>query len=256
VKENVDRLLLLRRKESCVMSKKLPARVHRSILPLPAVIAAFSLCLFTTLSVQANTVTINDLSGVLDAGKVRTEAAKLSKPLLIFTTKTFSGDQNALDQSTRAQLPTQDAIAIGIDTQQRHLSIEGGTRVQLSDSQAGDALSAFKNNFHGGDYTGATIAAIDSLQAALSGGGSSITPLGIVIAIVLAGGVIILLMIVILRGRRPPQDGGRPGRWRGTYPYYGGYYGETHPAGTSTSGNYGGGAGGSFGGGGGAGGSF
>lgn len=239
------------------MSREVPARVCRSILPLLAVAASFLLFLFTALSVQANAVTINDQAGVLDVGKVRAEAAKFPEPLLIYTTKTFSGDQDALNQSTRAQLTTQDTIAIDIDTLHRHLSIESGTDVQLSDSQASDALSAFKDNFHAGDYTGATIAAIDSLQAALSGGGSSITPLGIVVAIVLAVGAIFVLMVMIVRGRRrPPQDGGKRGRWRGTYPYYGGYYNATHPASTHTSGNYGGGAGGSFGGGGGAGGSF
>ncbi len=232
------------------MSREIPARVRCSILPLLAVAATFALFLFTALSAQANAVTINDQAGVLDGGKVQAEAAKLPDPLLIYTTKTFSGDQDALNQSTRAQLPTQNAISIDIDTVHRHLSIESGSSVKLSDSQASDAVSAFKDNFHEGDYTGATIAAIDSLQAALSGGGNSITPLGIGVAIVLAVGALVVLVMVIVRGRRPPQDGGRPGRRRGIYPYYGGYYNETHPAGTPRSGNYGGGAGGSFGGGG------
>ena len=242
------------------MSREVPTRIYHSILPLLAVAATFSLFIFTAMSAQANAVTINDQAGVLDAGKVRAEAAKLPAPLLIYTTKTFNGDQDALNQSTLAQLSDQNAIAIDIDTVHRHLSIESGSRVQLSDSQASDAVSAFKDNFHAGDYTGATIAAIDSLQTALSGGGSSITPLGIIVAIVLAVGAIFALVLMIVRGRRrPPQDGGRPGRRRGMYPYYGGYYGATHPGSTHTSGNYGGGAGGSFGGGsfgGGAGGSF
>ena len=47
------------------MSREVPARVRRSILPLLAVIAAFSLFFFTALSALANAVTINDQSGVL-----------------------------------------------------------------------------------------------------------------------------------------------------------------------------------------------
>ncbi len=236
------------------MNRVILAKVRISRLIYLAVVAAFSLFLLAAMNVQANTVTINDQAGVLDIGKVRTEAAKLSSPILIYTTKTFSGDQDALNQSTREQLPDQNAIAIGIDTVYRHLSIESGTSVKLSDSQASDAVSAFRNNYNGGDYTAATIAALDSLQNALTGGGSSITPLGVVIAILLAGGAAVLFVIVMLRRRRPPQSGGGRGRGIWAFPYYGGYYGGTHTTGTSTSGSFGGGAGGSYGGG--AGGSF
>lgn len=217
-----------------------------------AIVSALFLFFLVSLNAQANTVTINDQSGVLNVARVRSEAAKLSDPILLFTTKTFTGGQDALYQHTRAQLPGQNAIAIGIDTVHRHLSIESGTSVKLSDSQASDAVSAFQNNFNGGDYTGATIAALDSLQSALSG--SSMTPLGAGIAIFLVLGVVALLLFAIARWRRsprrPPRSGG--GWRRGTWgmPYYGGYYGETRNPGSNTGGSYDGGAGGSFGGGG------
>src|SRR5947209_5741828 len=242
------------------MSICLRARIRRSILVCLALVMVF---LLTVLNVQANTVTINDQSGVLDAGRVRAEAAKLPVPVLIYTTKTFNGDQDVLNQSTHEQLPNQNAIAIGIDTVHRHLSIESGTYVRLSDSQASDALSAFQSNYHGGDYTDATIAAIDSLQNALSGGGSSgggITPLGVAVAIFLGIVVVVLVVIAIIRrrtgGSNGPGGGGRKTGIRSTpYPYYGGTYTTSPPP----TGNYGGGAGGGFGGGssgGGAGGSF
>ena len=237
------------------MNRDIRARVRRPNFIYLAVAAAFSLFLLTALNAQANTVTIDDQSRVLDVGKVRAEAAKLANSMLIYTTKTFNGDQNALNQRTREQLPNQDSIAIGIDTVQRHLSIESGTNVKLSDSQASDAVSAFRNNYNGGDYTGATIAAIDSLQSALTGGGSSSNPVGVVIGILIALGAIILAVFAVIRfRRRPPQSGGRGGRWIGASPYFGG----AHTTGTYSSGSYGGGAGGGFGGGGGggAGGSF
>src|SRR5947209_13628761 len=189
--------------------------------------------------------------------------AKLPVPLLIYTTKTFNRDKDALNQSTREQLPNQNTIAIGIDTVHRHLSIESGTYVRLSDSQASDALSAIQSNYHGGDYTGATIAAIDSLQNALSGGGSSgggITPLGVAVAIFLGIVAVVLVVIAIIRRRTGGSNGPGGGRrktgiWSTPYPYYGGTYTTSPPP----TGNYGGGAGGGFGGGssgGGAGGSF
>src|SRR5260370_38801312 len=203
----------------------LQARIRRSILVCLALVTMFSLFLLTTLNVQANTVTINDQAGVLDAGRVQAEAAKLPVQMIIYTTKTFNGDQDALNRSTREQLPNQNAIVIGIDTAHRNLSIEAGTSVLLSDSQASDALSAFQNNYHGGDYSGATIAAIDSLQNALSG--SRMTPLGVAVAILLCLVVVVLIVFAIIRRRAggsngPPRGGGRRriGRWNTPYPFY------------------------------------
>jgi hypothetical protein len=146
--------------------------IRRSIFACLALVTVCALFLLTTVNVQASTVTINDQAGVLDSGRVQADAAQLPDPMLIYTTETFTGDQDALNQSTREQLPNQDSIAIGIDTVHRHLSIEAGTNVQLSDSQASDAVSAFRSNYdNGGDYTSATLAAIDSMQNALSEGG-------------------------------------------------------------------------------------
>ena len=225
----------------------------------------------TTVNVLASTVTINDQAGVLDAGRVQADAAQLPDPMLIYTTKTFTGDQDALNQSTREQLPNQNAIAIGIDTIHRHLSIQAGTKVQLSDSQASTALSAFQSNYNGGDYTGATIAAIDSLRNTLSGGsGFNVLwqVLG-VLAIILGIWVVFWVVNANKLRRRFGNDGpsrslvywltiARP--WNTTYTSSHGeiYHTGTSPGGNS-SGNYGGGAGGGYGGGssgGGAGGSF
>src|SRR6266699_7147452 len=119
----------------------LGALVHRSIFACLALVTVCSLFLLTTVTVQADSVTTNDQAGVLDAGRVQADAAQLPDPMLIYTTATFTGDQSALDQSTRAQLPDQDTIAIGIDTVNKHVSIEAGTSVQVSDSQASDAVS-------------------------------------------------------------------------------------------------------------------
>jgi len=218
-----------------------------------------ALFVLTTVTVQADTVTINDQAGVLDTGKVQAEAAQLPVPVLIYTTDTFTGDQDALNRSTRAQLPDQNTIAIGIDTVNKHVSIEAGTTVQVSDSQASDAVSAFQSNYNGGDYTGATVAALDSLHNALGGGGGS-NPVWVAVAILLGLVVVVAVVIAIRRRRRggsdgPPRSGGwRIWSWTTPSPYYGGIY----STGTPPSGTYGGGAGGGFGGGagGGAGGSF
>ena len=154
-----------RKMKKFAISLFLRVPIRHSIVTCLALLTVCALLLLTTVNVLASTVTINDQAGVLDAGRVQADAAKLPDPMLIYTTKTFTGDQDALNQSTREQLPDQDSIAIGIDTVHRHLSIQAGTNVQLSDSQASDAVSAFQSNYdNGGDYTSATIAAIDSIQ--------------------------------------------------------------------------------------------
>ena len=230
-----------------IMSTYILSKVHSIVLLLFTFFAAFSLMLLTSFNAEANAVTITDQAGVLNVGKVRTEAATLANPIVIFTTKTFGGDQAALNQATREQLPTQDAIAIEIDTVHRHMSVESGKQVKLSNDQASSAVSAFKDGFHGGDYTGATIAAIDSVRDELNGGESSLTPLGAFIGLVLAGGAVALVLFIAFRWKRPPSDRGR-GMESHIYnhAYNHTYYGGANFTAGSTGGGYGGGAGGSF----------
>src|SRR5215470_18560682 len=202
----------LGKQENVVKSIGLGAPVPRSILACLALVTVCALFVLTTVTVQADTVTINDQAGVLDTGKVQAEAAQLPVPVLIYTTDTFTGDQDALNRSTRAQLPDQNTIAIGIDTVNKHVSIEAGTTVQVSDSQASDAVSAFQSNYNGGDYTGATVAALDSLHNALGGGGGS-NPVWVAVAILLGLVVVVAVVIAIRRRRRggsdgPPRSGG------------------------------------------------
>lgn len=249
----------VRKKENVGLGSRLRGPVQRSIFACLALVTVVSLFLLTTVNVEASTVTINDQAGVLNVGRVQAAAAKLPVPLLIYTTKTFVGDQDTLNQFTRQQLPNQNAIAIAIDTGHRYLSIQAGTNVQLSQSQASDALSAFQSHYNGGDYTGATIAAIDSLHNALSGGG--IPPFVLAVVILLGVGVVVLVVMVIRRHRRGGRDRPPRGGWRNLwiwnrpYPYFGGI----SPTRAPPSGIYGGGASGGFGGassGGGAGGHF
>lgn len=184
---------------------------------------------------------------MLDASQVQAEAAKLSYSMLIYTTKTFSGDQNAFNQATRQRLPDQNSIAIGIDVTQRHLSIQSGTNVPLSDSQASDAIDAFRSNFNNGDYTGATIAAIDSLLNTLDPGSmtdqnngvtgtnngipdtnngisspdtgttspDNNTVPGIIILLILGGAVVLIIVAGVRKGRNNNSRDDDDDDWRG-----------------------------------------
>ena len=183
-----------------------------------ALLIAFSLLVVwfvvSSGSAYANTITIQDQSNVLNASKVRSEAAQLPASVLIYTTRTFTGDQVALDNDARSRLSGANIIDIAIDTAQRHLSIESGSQVKLSDEQASNAIDAFKSNFHNGDYTSATIAAIDAVHTALTGGSSSNSIASVGIAAVIIFAVFLFGIIPAIRNRLrggPPMGGSR--RW-------------------------------------------
>jgi hypothetical protein len=112
-------------------------------------------------------VQIDDSSSVLNQEQVRIEGAKLPYPLYVYTTYTFTGTNSAFDQDAANHLTSTTFIVIGIDTVHKHLAIVGGKSVPLSHTQYAQAVSAFINTFHTTDYTGATIAAIHSLQSSL-----------------------------------------------------------------------------------------
>src|SRR5947209_2161113 len=153
---------------------------------------------FTSIGTMANTVRISDPVGVLNASKVSSEGAKLSYPLDIYTTNTYSGSATSFVLRTiSAHLISKNLIVIAMDTVHHYLAIVNGSSVPLAKSQDTDAGTAFKNAFHGGDFSGATIAAIQSLESALSPGKGGPWS-GLVLVIIIAGLVILLIIAAIV----------------------------------------------------------
>lgn len=233
------------------MGTYLPTRKYRLLASMLAACMALCCCLLFSPHAFANSVTVNDQSGVLDVSKVQDAGAQLPDPVLVTTTRSFSGTADTFKQFARQILPDQQTVSVAVDTVHHFFAVESGNNVQLSDNQANDAYTAFKDNFNGGDFTGAMVAALQSLHDSLTGKNvdtGGITPAGVV-GLVLLGLIILFIIIVIARrgsrGNRPPRGGGR--RWGWGYPY-GGFYG-AGMTNNNNSGNYGGGAGGSFGGG-------
>jgi hypothetical protein len=139
---------------------------------LLATAIAFCLLLVTTVSMLADTVRISDPNHVLNASQVQSAGSNLPYPLDIYVTSGFTGTSAAFDQSAASHIDNPRKIVIAIDTTKHHLAIVGGANVPLSNSQYNEAVLAFKNNYNGGDYTGATIAAINSLRSALNSSSS------------------------------------------------------------------------------------
>jgi hypothetical protein len=142
-------------------SRTVTRSLNKGILAL-----AIALCLLfvTSLLAVANTVYISDAANVLDQNQVRNEAAALPNPISIYTTKTFSGTKSEFDQQTKNHITSPNMIVIAIDTKNHRLAIVGGSSVTLSNSQYQDAVQSFKNSFGSNGYTGATIAAIQTLH--------------------------------------------------------------------------------------------
>jgi hypothetical protein len=166
-----------------MMNKNAKSQGHRLMIGLIATLAAFGLLLVTTMGAFADTVNIFDKAGVLNSSQVQSEAAKLPYPVNIYTMNTFTGTETAFNQEavrTLNDLHNPRLIVIAIDTHNKFLAIVGGKSVSTANSVYNEAVNAFKSNYNNGDYTGATIAALHSLQSSLgatsgSGNGSGLT---------------------------------------------------------------------------------
>jgi hypothetical protein len=222
---------------------------------LLALIVTICLLFVTTTTVLAASVNINDQAKVLDQNKVRSAAQNLPYPVNIYTVNNFTGTSSDFDQQARSHITSPNLIVIAIDTAHHHLTIVGGSKVPLSNSQYNEAINAFRSNYSSGGYTGATIAAINALQSSLSSGsgngsgngtgqgssngsGFSLSGFGWLCCI----GLLVLAAIAVfgvLIGRRRGFLGGRPmgGPMNAPFqqPYNQGYppgnYGQGYPPG-------------------------
>jgi hypothetical protein len=152
-----------------MLTAYLPMLTKPFRIKLLVLFTVFCLMLITVTGALANTVHVYDNAHVLNASQVQSEAASLPNPIDIYTTNTFTGSTSDFDQRTIGHITGPSLIVIAIDTVHKHLSIDGGKSVPLSTNQYNSARDAFINSFRSNnDYTGATIAAIDSLKGSLS----------------------------------------------------------------------------------------
>ena len=199
--------------------------LSRRLLPyLLAFFTACSLVVFTAGAALANTVEIYDDSRVLNTSQVRSDASSLSDPIRIYTTTDYANSNSSFDQATKQKINTSHTLVIAINTLSHHLAIVGGSSAGLSSSQYQDAVSAFTSHFSSGGYTGATIAAIDSLKSALKGGGFGSILLGALCCVVLLlviGGSVFGFVRRRSRGNVAPTfapNYGAPNYGPGAYP--------------------------------------
>jgi hypothetical protein len=90
----------------------------------------------------------------------------LSDPVEIYTVNAFSGGSAAFDSETSKDVKGPTDVVIAINTKPHQVAIRTGADSHLRDTSA--ATQAFKNAFGTGNYTGATVAALQSLASTVN----------------------------------------------------------------------------------------
>ncbi|WP_158675648.1 hypothetical protein [Nocardia stercoris] len=228
----------------------------RRLMVLLAMVAGVSMLLAGPAA--AGPVTLHDDSHVLDAGKVTQAGNALPDPVQIFTTELNATDNAAFDSEATKHVTGATDVVIAINTKSHHLAIRTGGNSHIKDTAP--ASTAFKNAYGNGDYTGATVAALQSLTTAYGQGAPTPAPnrqpapapahnnsghsgfslWSLLCPLILIGGIAAAVFAVIRRRRQGgggfPTGGGMPGGGMpggygtgGGYP--GGYPGGGYPQG-------------------------
>ena len=113
-------------------------------------------------------VDVYDNARVLNVSKVQHAASNLSNPVAIYTTNTFRGTQADFQRVAMQKLNgNPNLIVMAIDTGHRYLYIARGSNVPLSSAGINQAVSTFSTRFNNGDYTNASVAALNSMQGSM-----------------------------------------------------------------------------------------
>ncbi|MQY29908.1 hypothetical protein [Nocardia aurantia] len=122
----------------------------------------------------AGPVTIHDDSKVLDAGRVTDAGNALPDPVQVFTTEKYADDNASFDREAQSHITGATDVVIAINTKSHHLAIRTGNNSHIRDTSA--AGKAFGSAYGNGDYTGATVAALGSLNSAVGQGAPTKAP--------------------------------------------------------------------------------
>ncbi len=148
-----------------------------------------------------NSAQVYDSARVLNTSQVRSAASHLPNPVAIYTTNAFQGNQADFQRAAIQKLNgNPNTIVMAIDTAHRYIYIARGSNVQLSGTGIDQAVTAFSTSFNNGNYTNASLAALNSLQGSLGSpantanrGGASFSPVWlccIIPALLILGGVL------------------------------------------------------------------
>lgn len=154
------------------------------------------LCCLALGSCGGNRVRIDDNAKVLNTQQVHSTATNLSKNVSVYTFNDFHGRQSDFYPQVVSKFKlSPNTVLMVIDTVHPSIYILRGAGVNLSRADISQATGAFTATYQSKGYTGATIAALNSLQGTLNANHSSpFLPLLWLIPLVLIVGAIIIVM--------------------------------------------------------------
>jgi hypothetical protein len=230
-----------------------------------------SLALFLTScgaqATNAANIQVSDDANVLNINRVKTGANGLSRSIAIFTTPTFTFEQSMpgwitdsdqKEQYRKSLLPTEfdehtedymrdhtTDIAIGIDVQDRYISIQSADNVPLSNKDAKAAVGVFGTNFANNDYTTALLATLKDLRTVIATNENAQFWHGVWTVLEWIGIIGVLILISVMSRVFGWSSSNRNGRYYHHH-YSSGSSGSSSSSSSSDSGGSGGGAGGFF----------
>lgn len=165
-------------------------------------------CCLVVSACGGNRVNIYDNARVLDTAQVQDAASKISKNVNVYTFNDFHGKQaDFYPWVTRKFGINTNTVAVVIDAVHPSLYLLRGGSVNLSRadmSQVGNVFRTTYDNNHG-NYTGATVNALNELQDKLSVNHSS--PLPLLLWLIPLAVIVGAFVYVFQRSKRRPHYG-------------------------------------------------
>jgi len=171
--------------------------------PWKIFLGVFTLLCLLSISACGGTETarVYDSARVLNTSQVQKVARKLPARVDVYTVSRFNGTLSDFQRSVASKLGDDpNRVVMGIDTQHHYQYIARGQDVPLNSNGIAQASNAFAANYGNGDYTRATVAALNTMGGTMGkANNTGVSPLPWLIPLLLIGGLLFLLT----RARRP-----------------------------------------------------
>ncbi|HEU5376189.1 MAG TPA: hypothetical protein VFV38_12160 [Ktedonobacteraceae bacterium] len=178
----------MRRKRSTVITKP----------PWKILLGMFTLLCLLGLAACAGdetTARVYDNARVLNTGKVQRAAQNLPANVDVYTTNSFYGTPGDFQRTMVNRVGGDpDRIVMGIDAQHNYMYTARGSNIPLNSTNMVQSSNAFVANVSNGDYTRATVAALDSMGRSMNANSSpSPSVLPWLLPLLIIGGLLFFL---------------------------------------------------------------
>lgn len=141
------------------------------------------------------TARVYDNARVLNTGKVQKAAQNLPANVDVYTTNSFYGTPGDFQRAMISKVGGDpDRIVMGIDTRRNYMYPARGSNIPLNSANVTQSSNTFVANVGNGDYTKATIAALNSMERSMNANSSpSPSVLPWLLPLLIIGGLLFFL---------------------------------------------------------------